>query len=680
MGIGSSCSRCRKALLADASNDLCANCRVASQSGAAPETEATLSRLPEANDPTPSKAATLPLDAATADLDATKSLDAATATVNHEGVLDRAVKPSPGEAAFGNYEVIEEVGRGAMGVVFKARQLRAERFVALKVIKDGNNVDGVQRERFRTEAQALARLQHPNIVQVFEVGEERGCPFFSMEFVDGGSLSRKIKADGPLAPAEAARLTEALAHAVEAAHRLRVLHRDLKPSNILLTTDGSPKVSDFGLAKRLDAEDGMTQAGALLGTPSYMAPEQAAGMNNKVGPHTDVYALGAILYEMLVGRPPFRDESPMATMQRVLDTPLVPPRSRRQGVPPVLEAICVKCLEKEPLRRYASAAELAGDLARWRRGEPTVARPLSAMQKVGRFVRRRPWLTAALIVLPLVAAGYGYVWWNEPLRSIERGLSYGHAVTLVSATGLPKWYRWERGEVPLTTSLVVSDGACSFQAVDGSVLELLPDPQCDRYRLTAELRQDAIGLPGEEANPAAGSVGLYVAARYYPEAGLRVRSHWLAVSFSESQTIDPNGVPMSNYLRLQDRLTFAEPDGRSSVIGPEMQRQKFTPIGFGHRWRKIVIEMYADHGEAFWEDDNKQMQRIAKWTPAVVQAEWVSFIDLVRSRTELPDLQLRPPPPRAPLGVFAHDRGAISFRNVVLEPSPAAPVVAGVAQ
>jgi serine/threonine-protein kinase len=285
-----------------------------------------------------------------------------------------AVPPAP--TAVPGYEILELLGRGGMGVVYKARQISLNRLVALKMILHGGHAGEQEWRRFRMEAEAIARLQHPNIVQVFEVGQHNGLPFSSLEFCPGGSLDRKL-AGTPLDPQEAARLVLALAGAVQAAHDANIIHRDLKPANVLLAADGTPKITDFGLAKKLD-EAGQTHTGAVIGTPSYMAPEQAQG--KKVGPLVDVYALGAILYECLIGRPPFRAATALDTLMQVVNEDAVPPRRLNPRVPAELESICLRCLHRDPDRRYRSAAELGDDLHRFLEGEPVAAR-----------ARRRAW-------------------------------------------------------------------------------------------------------------------------------------------------------------------------------------------------------------------------------------------------------------------------------------------------
>jgi len=282
------------------------------------------------------------------------------------------------------YEIIGELGRGGMGVVYKAQQKDLKRTVALKMILSGAQAGDQEVTRFRAEAEAVAKLHHPNIVQVYQIGEQEHGPFFSLEYVDGGTLARRL-GNTPLANEEAARLVEVLARAVQAAHDAGIVHRDLKPANILLMKDGSPKITDFGLAKQLDAE-GLSVSGAIMGTPSYMAPEQAQGQVKNIGPPTDIYGLGAILYECLTGRPPFRAASTLDALRQVVDVPPAPPRLLNRTVAADLEAICLKCLEKSPSQRYASAQDLAQDLGRYLQGEPVRAELNTAARLV------RPWL------------------------------------------------------------------------------------------------------------------------------------------------------------------------------------------------------------------------------------------------------------------------------------------------
>ncbi|HKI37121.1 MAG TPA: serine/threonine-protein kinase, partial [Gemmataceae bacterium] len=309
--------------------------------------------------------------------------------------------PPLGRRSFGDYELLEKIAQGGMGVVYRARHRKLNRLVALKMILAGSHAGAMDLARFQTEAEAIARLQHPNIVQVYEVGEHDGKPFFSLEFCGGGSLAQKLNGT-PLPAREAAALVETLARAMHAAHEQHVIHRDLKPANVLLSNDGTPKITDFGLAKKLD-EAGQTQSGAIMGTPSYMAPEQAGGRSGQVGPLADVYALGAVLYECLTGRPPFRAATALDTVMQVVSEDPVPPAHLNAKVPRDLETICLTCLHKDPSRRYASAAGLADDLRRFRAGEPIAARPASTVERLGKWTRRRP-AAAALLAVSVLAA------------------------------------------------------------------------------------------------------------------------------------------------------------------------------------------------------------------------------------------------------------------------------------
>jgi tetratricopeptide (TPR) repeat protein len=307
------------------------------------------------------------------------------------------------------YELVSVLGRGGMGVVYKARQVALKRLVALKMVTAGAHASPGDLIRFQTEAEAVASLQHPNIVQIYEVGEYEGVPYFSLEYVDGGSLVQKLK-DRPLRSREAARLLQTLARAIHYAHEHGVVHRDIKPANVLLMADGTPKVADFGLAKRVggDAEAAsQTQAGTILGTPNFMAPEQAEGEIHEIGPTADVYSLGAVLYHLLTGRPPFQAATMLETLQLVRTKEPVPLRQLQPSVPRDLETICLKCLQKAPARRYASAAALADDLGRFLADEPILARPVGQVERVGRWCRRNPRAAAlsATVAVLLVSVG-----------------------------------------------------------------------------------------------------------------------------------------------------------------------------------------------------------------------------------------------------------------------------------
>ena len=303
---------------------------------------------------------------------------------------------------FGDYELLEEIARGGMGVIYKARQVSLNRIVALKMILAGQLASADDVKRFHTEAEAVANLQHPNIVAIHEVGEHEGQHYFSMDYIDGQSLAAKLTA-GPLPPREAAELLQQVAAAVGYAHRRGVIHRDLKPANILLDQNGQPRVTDFGLAKRIEGGSELTGTGQILGTPSFMPPEQAAAKTDQIGPLSDVYALGAVLYNMLTGRAPFQAASPLETLLQVLEQPPVAPRGLNANVPRDVEAICLKCLEKKSCRRYAAAEELADDLGRFLRGEPIQARRRTVLTLALYWMRRPERMRDAGLIQLVVA-------------------------------------------------------------------------------------------------------------------------------------------------------------------------------------------------------------------------------------------------------------------------------------
>jgi WD40 repeat protein/serine/threonine protein kinase len=305
---------------------------------------------------------------------------------------------------FGDYELLREIARGGMGVVYEARQVRLNRVVALKMILAGQFASPADVQRFQSEAEAAAQLDHPGIVPIFEVGQHEGHHYFSMGLVEGESLARRI-ADGPLPPRTAAEVVIRVAEAVDYAHGKGVIHRDLKPANILLDKAGQPRVTDFGLAKRVQADSQLTAAGQILGTPSYMPPEQAAGRIDQVTEAADVYSLGAILYAALTGRPPFQADNPLDTVIQVIEREPAAPRSLNPGIPPDLETICLKCLEKDRRRRYASARELSQELQRYLEGRPILARPAGRLERGWRWCRRNPVVTCLIAAVAASLVG-----------------------------------------------------------------------------------------------------------------------------------------------------------------------------------------------------------------------------------------------------------------------------------
>jgi serine/threonine protein kinase len=373
--------------------------------------------------------------------------------------------------ALPGYEILDVLGQGGMGIVYKARQVALKRLVALKMILTGPHAQADQLARFRAEAEAVAELRHPNIVAIYEVGEFDDRPYFSMELVEGGTLAQKL-AGTPMPARQAARLVGTLAEAVAAAHARGIIHRDLKPANVLLqiadcglgndlfsgqsgvrnAQSPSPKIADFGLAKRIPdtptqvAAGHQTQTGAIVGTASYMAPEQAEGRSRELSTAVDVYALGAILYETLTGRPPFQGETALDTLEQVRGQDPLPPRRLQPKVPRDLETICLECLQKDPRKRYASARALADDLQRFLAGEPVEARPIATWEKFSKWAKRKPAL-AALLAVSSAAAGSllgGWVWFTAELH-FERENAHREAQRALAQEqiALEQWSRAE---------------------------------------------------------------------------------------------------------------------------------------------------------------------------------------------------------------------------------------------
>jgi serine/threonine-protein kinase len=567
-------------------------------------------------------------------------------------------------------EMQERLGVGGMGVVWRARDVRLDRAEAVKVIRGSPCAGEEAHDRFQREARAVARLDHPGVVRLYSFGEHGESLYLRMELVEGGSLQQRLRG-GPLPPRDAAELVRQLALAVQHAHDSGVLHRDLKPGNVLMTADGSPKVTDFGLAKLLDADDGLSRTGAVMGTPSYMAPEQAAGRGSDVGAPTDVWALGAILYECLTGQPPFRASGRTETLALVQTQPPAPPGRLRPDVPPELEAVCLKCLEKRPRDRYATAAELADELQAWLDGRPTRARP-------GRGRRRRLVFlvafalcaTAALLVLRRPAAEP-----PGPLDEARERLRRGEAVELIGATGPPRWSRWRLGEKD-AKAFAEADGTFIVQGWPLTLLELLPDTAGQsRYRFSAEIRHMQSGDGG--------AVGLYFAASADTAGGPTTVS-FLRVSFNDvADAVDQHNrlpevirrgrpVPQGNRVTVGSRY-HAEAAAVTTFATDFLEPELFKAAGHATRageWRKLRIDVSPPRVRVFWgdrhrlvgvleraaveEDDRQRRQRHRQLHP--------ESAGRVGEAVPL-DLQ-------GGLGLYL-SAGYAAFRNVRVEPLPA---------
>ncbi len=407
------------------------------EAGQAPDQQALLARHPELADELRSFFA----DHARFQLAAIPLAVAADLAGNAPTLASGVAQPAAPELTiryFGDYELLAEIARGGMGVVYKARQVSLSRSVALKMILAGELASESAVQRFHAEAEAAANLDHPNVVPIYEIGEHEGQHYFSMKLIEGGSLRdhlARLRGDRRAA----ARLLAEVARAVHYAHQHGVLHRDLKPANILMDAAGHPHVTDFGLAQRVEGGGELTQSGSILGTPNYMSPEQASAQK-QLTTATDVYSLGAILYELLTGQPPFKGASTMDTLLAVVSRDPERPSSINRAVDRDLETAALKCLEKDPARRYDSAAALADDLERWLRGEPILARPAGKLERIVKWGRRHPAVAALATALMVVAAvAFGLVtWkWQEATRESQRA-------TLASAAAT----RFGRGHAP----------------------------------------------------------------------------------------------------------------------------------------------------------------------------------------------------------------------------------------
>lgn len=410
----------------------------------------------------------------------------------------------------GAYEIVAEIGRGGMGVVYKAHDLRLKRIVALKVILAGGHAGEVELARFQTEAEAVARLKHQNFVQIYEVGTDEGLPFLALEYCPGGSLEDRV-AKSPLAPQESAELVAKLADAMDHAHWARVIHRDLKPANILFDEQGEPKITDFGLAKKVGEDDSHTRTVSVMGSIGYMSPEQASGHTRDATPSVDIYALGAILYRLLTGRTPLEGSSAAESLQLVIHGIPAPVRKLRPACPRDLDTICLKCLEKAPVDRYRTAADLADDLRRFLRGEPITARAASPLEQLVSWSRRNPLPTTiaigAVVMLALLAGGMAWTTYRN-YRVIEQ---IQHREMRIQEL---------RGQILYVDEVLTS--SCSLAAVTG---ELRWEERYRRFlpELDAAIGEASALVPAAQAELSAVEDANAALVRLEGEAFARVR-------------------------------------------------------------------------------------------------------------------------------------------------------------
>jgi serine/threonine-protein kinase len=598
-----------------------------------------------------------------------------TATVDlASGEIERALqlkadRPDHLPPAPSGYDMIRKIGSGGMGDVYLARHHASEREVAMKLVRGGAGAV----DRFLVELRALSALDHPNIVRVLSEDFYRADPYFTMEYAPGGTLGDLVKQRGPLPPAEAARMTLAVARAVAFAHGKDILHRDLKPSNVLLAEDGTPKVSDFGLAKRLDRDDGVTVGTGGLGTPGYMPPEQISSRNGGVGPASDVYGLGATLYHLLTGRPPFEGDTAAEAMQRVLDDPPSRPRALRAELPLELEGIVVKCLEKDPAERYPSAAALIADLERFLAGRKPAAPPLTPLRRVRRWVGRKRRRVAAGAGVLLAMAGLVMLtpWLTQPppqkpapdpIEEIRKQLADGKPVTLIGPKGEPRYYRWALDQGEFVT---LPDGTFAALNRFDTLLELLPDPGIDRYRITAQVRQyDSTAR--REGGITTYQVGIYF-GYHFQMTGDGTRIH----TFSSIDVADYEPVPATRFPAQTvycDRLVVHPQllgrGGHTVILDDAPCSPARTLPG---PWRDLEVEVTPDRikavfGKTVEHDAAGIAARTATLrktlvTPPLSQFQYVLGVNL-------PDWS-----PRRALGLRFHGT-TVAVRNFIVTPLP----------
>jgi serine/threonine-protein kinase len=576
--------------------------------------------------------------------------------------------PRGKELRFGRYQVLAEVGRGGMGVVYQARDTVLGRLVALKTLRSGPLALAEEVERFYREARAEAQLHHPHIVEVLDIGQAGDDHYFAMAFATGGSLALchdRFHAG----PGRAVELLEKVARATQFAHDKGIIHRDLKPSNILLDEHGEPLVADFGLVRFLDSDVDLTRTGEPLGTPAYMAPEQADG---RATAQSDVWALGVILYELLTGQRPFAGQActEMSHHIRTADPPR--PRVLRPGLDRGLETIALKCLEKDPARRYASAGALAEDLARWRRSEPITARPEGWPRRFWRGVRRRVRKATAALVFGCVLIAAAVAIYlaamqrtdlrverkddpDQPIKDAQHQLAAGHAVTLIGETGPPRWSRSPTGKA-VQSAGAARDYPFAMSSIEPALLELLPDPQLPRYRFRAEVRHDTGAGPGE--------VGIYFAYNSLVTAKGVEHRFW-QLTFNDQQGAFPpvpgQGSEYEVALRCQRYRPAGEDPGAKIRIMPGPQKSfapAVPPNGPAQTWRQLAVEVTPEKVWVFWEGE----------AIGCISGEQLRKVS--REVLTNPRDPIDPPAGDAPgvaLGLYVH-RSTAAFRSVVIEP------------
>lgn len=568
----------------------------------------------------------------------------------------------------GPFRLSRLLGQGGMGVVYLAQHTVIGRPVALKMLRDRFLPPADHVERFRIEMQAIAKLQHPNIVPLIHADMHQRSMYFTMEYIDGCTLADRLKQER-LSLAESVALVHTLACAMHYAHEQQVVHRDLKPANILLKNSQHPMISDFGLAKLLDQESHGTISGAVMGTPAYMAPEQASGKSASAFERADIYALGAILYHCVTGRPPFQSSDQLDVLHLVRTRMPTAPSLHETSVPPELDAICLKCLQKSPDKRYRTMAELAADLDRFQRRQPVQAMP-SRLQR-GLAVARHIAVPFALVLAVIVLSGGLY--WSDPKRPLQnhlRRLDHNETTTLVGA-GEP-WYRLRSGEQG-SKIVAHTDGTLSVLAWEAvTLVELLPKVPTSEYTLRAMVRH-------ERSDPH-GFVGLYVAHRHYPGTTPTGHNAYMGLTYNDirhqredrlaglpDHLRNKVELPANNGIQFGFGGVGITNDGRLWEIFPSIDPTlTFAPNGLaGDRWRALRLDVYSDSVMAYWDD-----QPAGEKAASHFEDLWTRHCDeqQKRSPTDASVLGLATNyQPRGGLGLVLY-RGSATFKDVTVTP------------
>jgi len=660
MTASSSCVRCARPLTSESTGGLCPTCMAAGDT--IPRRPAVRVRKPSGR---PSAAVD---DTPTASLPARPAV--ATVTPPPVSAFEPPPQPVPSLATLLplGYEYVRTLGNGGMGDVYLVRDTAADRLVAMKFLRSAGSQNCY--ERFLNEVRALARLDHPHIVRVLGHDFHRAIPYFTMEYLSGGSLAQELARAGLFPADRAARVIATVARAVHAAHQAHIVHRDIKPSNILLDESGSPRLSDFGLAKRTDLDYELTTGSGPLGTPYYMPPEQTR--RGSLDARADVYGLGATLYHLLTGQPPFHGHED--ALLRIVQSPPKRPRSIRPEVPLELEAICLKCLEKKPEDRYPSAEALAQDLERFLAGQAPSAPPLTHSRRLRRWVRQHATglATAAVALLATIglvvaaaklpASGDGPKAPQDPRDQIRAELAAGKPAVLIGQTGQPRWHQWYLGTANFGNS-PTGDKSCYFQTNEHVLLELLDDPGIEQYSVSAEVRMINILGRGLE-----GCCGLYFGRQPNPDPTSQ-EFIYAAVFRDFHKSAKPP--PGAAQFQVMETLWKQQPNQglllthSLQFAGLEIPLLESRP----GPWRRITARVAPDLIQVLWagepDEQDLEVARLERDSSG-------TFLQIVPNNPNNPFLVRSQPPAwqsRSPFGIWVLN-SSVCLRNVVVTPHP----------